>query len=397
MSTPTNEQIQAWRWQRQRLDGTGAGVDPATLLAETGWMRSVGGAGPYLGLFARGRHSRAAIDAAAAKLHLHELPSARGCTYVVPASDFALALRASQGHGEAAQIATAKKYLGVTDRELDKLCQKILGALDGGPQDPKQLKESLGDAVRHLGDEGKKRGTTTTLSLGLGQLQSAGEIRRVPANGRLDQQRYAYTRWTPNPLAKSKLPDDEVARELGRRFYRWAAPATAAQLAWWAGLGAKAAKAAVAELRLQAIAPGDERVMFEDDLDALRAVKPPKQPAVALVGSLDNLFHPRREIASMLDEKDGALKLPQAKQQLSTVLDLDHHAIVAGGRLIGLWDYDAAAGEIVWATFAKAKGVEKAVADMQAFVRDLGDARSFSLDSPESRTPRLTLLRKMSR
>ena len=49
----TSQQIQAWRWQRQRLDGAGgARADAATLLAETGWMRSVGGSGPYLGLFA---------------------------------------------------------------------------------------------------------------------------------------------------------------------------------------------------------------------------------------------------------------------------------------------------------------------------------------------------------
>ncbi|HUS64237.1 MAG TPA: crosslink repair DNA glycosylase YcaQ family protein [Kofleriaceae bacterium] len=396
MKTPTAEQIRFWRWQRQRLQPSPAPVDPATLLAETGWMRSVGGSGPYLGLFARGKLRRARVDAAVAALEIHELPSARGCTYLVPACDFAVALRAAQGQGEAAQIATAKKHLGVTDKEIDRLCRRIVDALDDGPADPKTLKASLGDAVRHLGDEGKKRGTTTTLSLGLGLLQSTGDIRRVPANGRLDQQRYAYARWTPNPLAKVSLDDAELARALGQRFFRWAGPATAAQLAWWAGLGVKAAKSAVAELGL--VSAGDAGVLFADDLDALCATKPPKPPLpVALVGSLDNLFHPRREVRSLLDEGDAALKLPQAKESIGHLADLENHAIVAAGRLVGLWDYDAAAQEIVYATFAKVK-VERAVAEMEAFVRDdLGDARSFSLDSPESRTGRLAALRKLSR
>lgn len=387
------EQIRLWRWQRQGLHERRG--DAAAILAATGWMRSVGGAGPYLGLHARGGLPRATVDDAVAKLKIHELPSARGCTYVVPAADYAVALRASQGHGEAAQIATAKKYLGVTDKEIDKLCTRILDVLDGGPADPRALKDQLGNAVRHLGDEGKKRGTTTTLSLGLGSLQSRGEIRRVPANGRLDQQRYSYARWKPAP--KLALDDEEVARALAERFFRWAGPATLPQLAWWAGLGARAAKAAASSLKLADA--GEDRLMLAEDLDALRVIKPPKSITVRLVGSLDNLFHPRREVSSVLDEADAKLKLPLAKSTIGQLADLDHHAIVANGRLIGLWDYDTSAREIVWATFAKVKAdVAGAVADTEAFVRDeLGDARSFSLDSPESRGDRLAILRKMSR
>lgn len=396
MSAITNEQIRTWRWQRQRLDGSGAGSDAETLLAETGWMRSVGGAGPYLGLFARGRLARATVDKQVASLAIHELPSARGCTYVVPARDFALALRAGQGRGEAAELAAAKKYLGVTDKEIDRLCARILDALDDGAADPKELKDRLGDAVRHLGDAGKKRGMTTTLPLGLGRLQSLGQIRRVPTNGRLDQQRYSYERWQPSPLAKQTLDDATVARELARRFFRWAAPATVAQLAWWAGLGAKAAKAAAAELGVVPIADGDERAVLPDDLDSLRATRPPKQRRVALVGSLDNLYHPRREVASLLDPADAAARVGKAR--LNALSDLDHHAIVADGRLIGLWDYDPDDRKIVWAQIARVKlDVAAAVADTEAFVRDqLGDARSFSLDSPESRGDRLAALRKLA-
>lgn len=154
--------LRSWWTKKQGLDGSMQGASPATILEKTGWARSVGGANPYLTLFARGSVSREAADKAAANQEIHELPSARGCTYVVPASDFALALKAGQGFGDEAEIQIAVKYLGVTEKEIEKLMEKVLEALDK-PKDPRKLKEAVGDAVRNLGDAGKKRGITTTL------------------------------------------------------------------------------------------------------------------------------------------------------------------------------------------------------------------------------------------
>ena len=57
---------------------------------------------------------------------------------------------------------------------------------------------SVGGAARSLGPEGKTKGLTTTLPLALGNLQAEGEIRRVPTDGRLDQQRYRYAAWRPS-------------------------------------------------------------------------------------------------------------------------------------------------------------------------------------------------------
>ena len=75
--------------------------------------------------------------------------------------------------------------------------------------------------------------------------------------------------------------------------------------------------------------------------------------------------------------------------------DLPFHAIVDRGQLVGLWDYDPEASAIVWKTFGKATAaLKQEVARVEAFIREeLGDVRSFSLDSPESRTPRLAALR----
>ena len=126
--------LRAWWWHRQGLDGSLRGASPAAALERAGWARSVGGVGPYLTLFARAGTSREAADAAAAAREIHELPSARGCTYVVPASDFALALAVGQAFG-GAEMKTAAK-LGVPGEEIDRLCQAVLGALADGPLAP---------------------------------------------------------------------------------------------------------------------------------------------------------------------------------------------------------------------------------------------------------------------
>jgi hypothetical protein len=225
MKLQLEEKLRAWWSHKQALDGRLDGAAAADVLAETGWARSVGGAGPYLTLFARAGTSREAVDAAVATLGIHELPAARGCTYVVPAADFALALQA--GAGSSGDLKTAFK-LGVTEREIAKLCEAVVNALGRGPLDPDEIRESVGSAARNLGEEGKKKGVTTTLPLALGKLQTEGEIRRVPVNGRLDRQRYRYAAWRPNPLAKCKLSPEEVAAGLARRFFEWTGPATIA-------------------------------------------------------------------------------------------------------------------------------------------------------------------------
>jgi len=85
-------------------------------------------------------------------------------------------------------------------------------------------------------------------------------------------------------------------------------------------------------------------------------------------------------------------------ENVSSVHDLPHHAILDRGRLIGFWEYDTEKAKIVWATLEKAPAkLHDAIERTEAFVRDqLGDARSFSLDSPESRGPRIAALKKLA-
>ena len=129
-----------------------------------------------------------------------------------------------------------------------------------------------------------------TLPVALGKLQGAGEIRRIPINGRLDQQRYKYTVWRPNPLRGFNLSIEDANTELARRFFSWIGPASVPQFQWFSALGVKSAKAAVEPLKLEPIAAGSDLLMLPGDRAKLESFKPPKDPQYALVAPLDAIL-----------------------------------------------------------------------------------------------------------
>src|SRR5690348_6186213 len=244
--------LRAWWAHRQGLDGSVEGKPAAEILSKTGWARSVGGAAPYLTLFARGGLRRAEVDRDLAAAKIHELPSARGCTYVLPESHYALGLKIGQSF-TGAEMKVALK-LGVTEKEIANLNNAVRKALAKSPLDTDAIRQAVGPAARSLGPEGVKKGLSTTLPVALGILQSEGQIRRIPSDGRIDGQRYKYAVWSPNPLSKWKLSQEQSFVELARAFFSWTGGATLAEFQWFSGLGVKAAKAATNPLKLEAVA-----------------------------------------------------------------------------------------------------------------------------------------------
>ncbi len=389
--------LRAWWSHRQGLDGSLAGKGAAEVLEKTGWSRSVGGVGPYLTLHARGAIGRQAADDAVARLQICELPAARGCTYVVPAAHFALALKVGQSFGVQDELKIAFK-LGVTDAEIDRLCDSVVQALRKAPLDVEELRTAVGNAARSLGEEGKKKGLGSTLPLALGRLQSLGEIRRIPINGRLDQQRYQYTVWKPNPLSGFNLSIEEAYTELARLYFGWIGPASPAEFQWFSGLGAKAARAAIEPLKLVAAEEGDDRLMFRQDLEEYHAFEAPGQSHYALVSSLDGISLLRRDLKGLVTTADAkrSVFVEKGLQCLGGLSDLPNHAILDCGRLVGLWEFDVETGSIIWLSFvARDAALRETVNRTEAYIRsDLGDARSFSLDSPKKRGPRIDALRR---
>ncbi len=168
-----DSRIRAWWSRQQGLDGGLEGKTAAQVLEQSGWARSVGGVSPYLTLFSRARIGREAADKAMAALQIHELPAARGCTYVLPAGDFALGLKVGEAFA-GAELKTAAK-LGVSDKEVGKLCDAVIQALEKGPLSPDDIREATGKCLaqsRRRGEE--ERGNHDVAS---GARQTAGDGR----------------------------------------------------------------------------------------------------------------------------------------------------------------------------------------------------------------------------
>ena len=368
----------------------------AEVLERTGWARSVGGASPYVSLFARNGSSREMIDEDVAKLHICELPSARSCTYVLPAIDFALGLKVGESFSAKSEIAVAKRLFNFGEAEIAVQSAAVLEVLGNRTLDPKAIKAELGDVVANFGEEGKKRGLSNSLAISLGLLQTAGKIVRVPIEGRLDRQRYAYRIWHPSPNLALE-PQFDPYRALARAYFQWIGPATIAQFQWFAGLSGTAAKAATKGVSLVEVEPGSGYFLLEEDIDAFTMFETPCEPSVALVASIDSILMLRRNVSDHLDASDNTRQMQGEKMvyELAHIAELTNHAIIDRGRLVGLWEFDPFAQELVYKLFVdRTPAFQHAIESMQEFAKtNLGDVRSFSLDSPESRRGKIASLR----
>jgi hypothetical protein len=391
----TPARLRAWSWHRQGLDGSLAGCTAEQVLARAGWARSVGGANPYLTLFARAGIRRGQVDADVLAHRILELPTARGCTYVLGRDDFAWALRLGQAAAEATFKVVGR--LGVDRGEIALLEEQVLHALTeaGVPLDPRQLKDELGDSVRNLGEEGKKKGATTTLPTALGILQADGRIRRVPAGGRLDQQRYAYAPWGLRP---SELSDEEIRAELIRHYLGWTGGATFKQSQWFTGFTVAQSKAALADVGAVEVPTAGAGTgsgslwMLPDDVDLLAAFEEPAEEQIQLLAGSDSLVLLRRNAAELLAEEDQD---KAALGSLALQADLPDHPILDRGRIIGLWQYDPARERIAAWVFGASTtpAVTRRIAEVEAWIKeDLADFRAYSLDSPASRQKRIDAL-----
>lgn len=397
-SAASAEKLRAWWSHRQGLDGGLVGAAPAEVLARTGWARSIGGSTPYLGLFARAALTRERLDSEVAARTVGELPSVRGCAYLLPESAFALGLTLGLG-AAVADVNTATRKLPVTWEEIEQLRSTVLAILDrsDGPLDPAAIREAAAGAVRSLGEEGKKKGHSTTLPMTLGLLQSQGEIRRVPVGGRLDQQRFGYVRWSPSPLDGYAVELEDAYTELARLYFGWAAPASLRHFQWFSGLSASVVRKAVAPLGLVEVPGSEALLLMPEQVDEFDGFTVPPEPHYALVTAFDGIHLLHRDLARLLEPDDLARPAPGGKagRALGDEPDPPTMIIVDRGRIVGLWEYDVEAGDIAYQVFGPADAaLKEAVARTADFVREqLGDARTVSLDSPRSRAPRIAALR----
>ena len=174
----------------------------------------------------------------------------------------------------------------------------------------------------------------------MGLLQTEGRIRRIPVDGRLDQQRYRYVRWDDGPLANEAKPAEQARAELAALYWAWAGPATLGHFRWFSGLGAKVARDALSDLDLVAVEADigglDGLLALKADADALADFELPAAPNVELVASIDSMVLLRRDLSTCMVPADlGHPLLAAEKGSGGTLADLPHHATVDRGRVIG--------------------------------------------------------------
>ncbi len=385
----------------QRVD-----IAPAEAIARSGWLRTIGGVDVYLALRSRiAGLQRIDVDAAVGKGAVRVGPAVRGCIYLVPAADHALALRTADLLSRRRNARDMEK-VGVEAAELDAVGEAVLEALEQGPLTTSQLKTALPEGtVRRLGEVGKKVGISSTLPPSLRTLEFAGRVERLPVNDRLDGEHYVWQRPTVAPDLASQ-PDDlkAIARPLAERFFRWAGPATLDEFAKWSGLNKGQCKAGIAAAGLATVKVegyADEAFVHPDALDALSKAAPISS-GVALLNFADNYLALHRTPSAFADAAHAGRTANSWGRGVKPIAEsqyLHTRALLHGDRLAGSWEWDPDAGEVVAVPFAPLPSADSdllkaAAADLTAFISEqMGHAKSTSIDSDKNLRKRVALVR----
>ncbi|MEM1183217.1 MAG: crosslink repair DNA glycosylase YcaQ family protein [Acidobacteriota bacterium] len=414
--TLTRHHARAIALAAQRLDRPASAGDPAALestLEEAGFVRTLGGVDVYLALHARvGDLERHHLDDAAAERRAQVLPSARGCIYLVPQRFAGDALSLAE-HLTAPRSRRELDKAGVEPGEIDRVGSAVLEVLSDGPLGTQALRKNLPEGlVRSLGDVGKKIGVSSTLPPTLRQLEFDRRIVRQVATGRLDTERYLWQRIDGE---RSDVDPKALHRRLAALFLRAAGVSTPRAFAAWSGLKQGESKAAFAGLDTVSVeVDGEkephavlaERAAWLND-DWLES--PGDGPDAETVGFLpfgDNLVALRGGPAFWVDPEHHGIPVPVWGRGRGSTLGDVHQSmlrpIVAGGRIVGFWEFDPDAHTATTAVFAdvgeETRGrIESRRVEVGAFLAEqLGHGRSFSLDKDESLRRRVAQLKQLA-
>ncbi len=388
-------------WQaRQGIGGHWSGTD-----VPGGWTRAIGGVGPYLGLLARGASDLEAIGEVVGMDTLTILPGVRNCIWVMPTHDRMLALQAAAGQGRKRTLRDLSK-LGVDEAEQQEVAKAIVQALQGGPRNTHDLRKAIPDGViRSLGDAGKKIGLSSTLPPVVRLMEWDGRLRRLPADGRLDSEKYLWA--LPERLwwDEDVLVDDQAqADALLEHYLRWAAPASLDAFLAWAKVTKTRAKKALANKGcVQVSVDGHEAWVLPDQVD-----DPVPEPTGVpwLLGALDNLITLRSSVGALVDEGFHGVEVPSMgsrKVSLGSSTWLGIRPVVVDGEVVGLWDWSAPDGELIavplggsWRGTTQA-AVDEATARMASVISDQlgGEAKMVSIDGARAQARRADFLRSM--
>ncbi len=374
----------------------GQGEDPVAAAGACGWARSLGGAAAYLTLKARAGQVRASsISDAVSSRRVRLTPAARGCIYLAPADEAALALQFAADLA-AKRTQRERDKAGIEPGELAALAEAVAETLTAsGPLTTAGLRKALpDDAVRSLGARGKTVGISSTLPPALRDLETAGRIGRTTEGGRLDTERYL---WLVTPEPAPALPGDPAARltAVVELVVRRGGPISVGELAAFTGAGKRAIQASLAALPVERVAVdghADEAFVQADRLEPLLALEPSTDLSFLAFEDAFVVWHGGPGAVTSARFHDVVVR-PWSRGKpglLGASKHLANRAIVRGSEVVGFWEYDQARQAVVWASLAAPSASERARIDEQgaelaAWIHEgVGHARTFSLDTDEA-------------
>lgn len=387
--------LRAWWLRRQGLTPATAPKTIEACVRQAGWLPTSGSTGVYLSIRARmPGASREAIDRAAIDgVSLIDVPGAHARPSVlVPRGEMALALRL--------HLATFQKHVApsfasgrISEAALRGVGAQVCRLLDEGPLPSSDIRK----AITHP-DAGE------LLVGALSDLAVRGIVRRFPIDGRLDSSKYRYELRHPEDRPDLDAEGDAAAvvAKAVEHFLRHHGPATLEELTWWGELTKGAARKALRTLGAEPLAaPGwaKEAWLLPGDMPAWRSFKGEGGDRVVLVPYRDPFVHMRRGPAVLARSAgapvlDGTLK----RARMADVDSLNHHAILSGGDVVGVWEYDSRVETVLTRLWDADAGLRRRVADAAAetarFIRQqIGDAKLSAVDPPAKRAKRLAFCR----
>lgn len=338
-----------------------------------GWVRTLGGAEAYLGLSARiPGLSVADVHAAVERGDWRVVPAVRGCMYLVPRADVPLALAVAKQLG-AKRTAKDQATAGVTDAEVERVSDLVLGALVAGPGTTNGLKKRV--------DGGK------ALTFALRRLELEGRVWRRPEQSRLDHERYEWLPVAdPTPIhGRDALPSPSPAipaldpAALGARWRSWTGPAEAKDFRAWSGLSAKEAKALPPPSPVDAAGTPSRTVL----LPGLDAFYGSYEAPTGVDPDLADI-----EVTWFSSIGTGALG--GSNQPLE-------RTVVRDGSVVGLWGWDPDARRVEVVPLRPDVAVDDAERErVEALLRDLGHGRGSTLESDDDLRARLARMRRQA-
>jgi hypothetical protein len=240
------EQLRAWTYGRQRLGR--AARDGATALEAVIGVYSAHPSAP-LSLHAR----TAGFDAAAfRRLDAVRLPAMRQSIHLLPRKTAHLAFRATPA--PASDRAKRFRHFKLTDQRYEELRAELREAARE-PRTQEELRAAVGAGAKEI------KGASA-------QMTRDGELVRVAAGGlRSNELRYVT----------AKIDDadpDRALAWLAGEYLRAFGPARKEDFTWWAGVGARRAKAALAEHDTEEL--DDGLLVLAGDAGAFDRTKPLK-------------------------------------------------------------------------------------------------------------------------